>query len=76
MTKNTLLLLWFFAYMSSSWELSIQIDEYRVELVNTAFNLWDYWKDYPPDSYKNANQEVKHLMHKMASFDKQNLNKV
>lgn len=76
MTKNILLLLWWFFHVSSCWEFSIQIDKCRVEFINTEDNLWHYWKDYTYVSSENANQEVKHLMQKMASFDKQNLNKV
>lgn len=47
-----------------------------MEFLNTENNLWYYWKNYTPDSYKNANQEVKRLMQKMDNFDKHNLNKV
>lgn len=47
-----------------------------MEFLNIENNLWYYWKNYTPDSYKNANQEVKRLMQKMDNFDKHNLNKV
>lgn len=76
MTKNTLLLLWWFFHVSSCWEFSIQIDKYRMEFITIEDNLWHYWKDYTYVSNEKTNQEVKHLMQKMASFDKQNLNKV